>query len=447
MMADAEFDLLAEIANQEKLEQVSPKLERFRNGSIGGSCPEYIRIKGCRGGRGAGAKSWGLTSLIVQRANFESIRVACLREIQQSLEESVYELIEKTVSRLNYQGWRFTREYIASSSGSYFIFKGMKDLRASMSIKGLEGFDIFFMEEAASLSRESLDLALPTLMRTPGSELWFCYNPETESDPITEKIWSRDRSDALCIDLLPGPVDNPWWNSGLQKEMDEDFKFDPDEAEHIWNGLPRKQGQNSVLSRQSIRGAMDRAIDPIGAIEIGADIARFGDDSSVFYSRRGNKITGKRSMRKASTPEVARALWDFANRDPSVVIRVDSTGVGGGVTDILREFGANVIPVNFGNVAMDQNKYNNVSSELWFSLLIDEIDIPNDPELMRQLSGRQYYYDTKGRQCVESKDEYKKRLGKSPDDADALLLTFYRDYNIKMSDSIKKQLANRRKCG
>src|SRR5690606_22188107 len=124
---------------------VSPKLEAFRNPSIGGSCPASVRIKGARGGRGAGAKSWSMVSLIVQRAHYEgNLRIACLREIQQSLEESVYELVQKTVTRLGFKGWKFTREYIESGSGSRFIFRGLKDLRAANQIKGLEGFNIFF---------------------------------------------------------------------------------------------------------------------------------------------------------------------------------------------------------------------------------------------------------------------------------------------------------------
>jgi phage terminase large subunit len=442
---DIDDKLLLELLEQSERERVSPKLEQFRNKSIGGNCPENIRIKIARGGRGAGAKSWGFASLIVQRAQYEKIRIGAFREIQQSLEESVYALIRQTVERLNYSGWKFTKEYIESPTGSHFIFRGLKDMLAASQVKSLEGFNIFYLEEAARISRESLDMLMPTLMRTPAAELWAAYNPETEQDPIAEKIWNRNRDDALCIELRPGATDNPWWNiGGLQKEMDEDYKYDPDEAEHIWGGMPRKQGQKSIFSRSQIRGAMERSIEAIGQIEIGADIARFGDDKTIAFKRHGMKIIDKLTLTKTSTTEISRRLWDFSGRDKSIPIRIDDTGVGGGVTDNLREIGARVIPINFAECASDKMKYGDIISELWFGLPIDEIDIPNDPELMRQLSGRQFYYDASGRRCVEQKSEYKKRLGRSPDDADALLLTFLNNYNIKMPESVKNDIRLRR---
>ena len=438
---------MSELILQKELERVSPKLEAFRDPIIGGTCPPDIRIRGCRGGRGAGAKSHSLVSLIVQRANIQRIRVGCFREIQESLEESVYALIQSKVEQLRYRGWVFQVGEIISPVGSTFIFKGLKDLRASMNVKGLEDFDIFLVEEAAAVSMPSWNLLMPTLMRTPGSQLWFAYNPETEADPVTLKIWNRHRSDALCIELLPGPVDNPWWNSGLQKEMEEDFKVDPDEAEHIWNGLPRKQGQRSVMSRVAIRAAMERHVDPVGTYQVGCDVARFGDDKTVIYKRKGLAVVDQKILAKQDTMSIAYEVWDMANRDPSIPVAVDDTGVGGGVSDRLRELWAKVIAVNFGGSPVDKDRFTSTADELWFLFPISEADIPDDPDLMAELSGRQYGYDNKGRRKIESKDDYKKRNGKSPDRADALLLTFFDGSGTQFPDEIRKQMQARRKGG
>lgn len=443
-----EIELL-KLLEIETREQVSPKIEAFRNPSIGGLCPNHIRIKGARGGRGAGAKSWSMVSLIVQRAHYEGgLRIACLREIQQSLEESVYELVQKTVNRLGFKGWKFTREYIESASGSRFIFRGLKDLRAANQIKGLEGFNIFFVEEAATVTKESWDILLPTLMRVPASELWFCYNPEEEVDPVADKIWNRNRPDALCIELQPGPVDNPWWNDGLQMEMEQDFLYDPDEAEHIWYGLPRKQGHQSVIARASIRQAMDRKLEPTGGRAVGVDVARFGDDSTVITEKHGMVVKPQIVLKSLDTQEIAMRVWDLIQRDPSIPIRVDDSGVGGGVTDRLRELGGRVIPVNFGANAIDKQKYANAATEMWFTLkeMLDELDLPDDPELMRELSGRQYKYDRSERRIIETKDEYKKRLKRSPDRADSLILACYVQAN-EFSPELRAQMAERRARG
>lgn len=435
---------LAELLMQEKLERVSPKLEAFRNPSIGGTCPAKIRIKGCRGGRGAGAKSHSLTSLIVQRANYERLRIACFREIYGSLEESVYQLIKEKVEFLRYDGWSFKKDCIISPSGSKFIFRGLKDLRASRNIKGMEGFDIFFIEEAATISIESWNLLLPTLMRNRKSELWFCYNPEEEIDPVAEKIWNRNRDDALCIELMPGKEDNPWWNDGLQKEMEEDFKFDPDEATHIWYGQPRKQGIKCVMSRAKIRAAMSRNIEAVGGLSCGVDVARFGDDKTIMYLRKGIKIIDRKELSKCDTVDVALAVWDFVDRNPTIKIKIDE-GYNPGVADVLKSYGAKVICISFGSNSSNLDLYDTVADEMWFTFPIDEADIPDNQKLMQELAGRQYDYDSKNRRKIESKDKFKERYKRSPDDADAILLTFYEGKSIELPGDIKNELAERRR--
>lgn len=432
---DESKELLELLELTERL-KVSPKLEVFRN---------PCRIKGCRGGRGAGAKSWSCTSLICQRAHREKLRIACLREIQKTLEESAHHLFEQTIERIGYQGWKITNEYIDSPAGAHIIFRGLKDYRTVLGAKGLEGFDIFFVEEASALSLESWEILLPTLFRNKGAELWFCYNQEEDPDPVTEKIWNREWDDAMLVELEPGPKDNPWWSEGLQVLMDSDFKYDPDLAEHVWLGQPRKQGVYSIMSRTSIRGAMSRNIrDPIGGLELGVDVARFGDDKTVIYKRKGMKIIGYKEWKGQDTMRTAKEAWDMAERKPFVPIKVDDTGVGGGVSDRLREFGANVVRINFNGTPREINKYSTVADEMWFNFPVDDADIPDDTELMRQLSSRRYDYDPKNRKKIESKSKYKERCGKSPDNADALLLCYYVGGNIIMSDRVRNQLAQRR---
>jgi phage terminase large subunit len=401
-----EFDLAAKVA---------PKLERFR---------EPSRIKVAFGGRGAGAKSWSFASLLTQRANTRKTNILCTREIQLSLEESVHRLICNTVERLNFTGWDITREFIKSPKGSLFHFRGMKDLRSALAIKGLEDIDIVWFEEASGASNDSLDILFPTI-RKKGSELWFSFNREEEMDPVYDRLIRNKRDDAMVVWLEPGKIDNPWWTDELQKEMDEDYKRDPDQAEHIWGGQPRSQGQKAVMSRTAVRGAMDRNIAAEGAIEVGVDVARFGDDLTVMYRRHGLKVVAMKTFAGQDTQRTASEAWFLADRNKDTTIKIDDGGVGGGVTDRLREFGAKVMPLNFGGDPQDKNGYTSVADEMWFLFPIDEADIPNDPLLMQELAGRRYDYDNKGRRKVEPKKDFKKRIGRSPDRADALLLTYY----------------------
>jgi phage terminase large subunit len=422
-----ELALLDSLIDQKK---VAPKLEAFRPLWLGGTCPPYIRIKGARGGRGAGAKSWSIVSLIVQMADKRKLRIAALREIHKSLEESVYFLIKRTVERLGFRGWVFTAEHITSPVGSTFVFRGLKDLRASNNIKGLEGFDIFLIEEADSVSMESLDLIMPTLMRNEGAELWFCYNQNTEFDPVSIKLWNRRRDDAMCIELLPGRADNPWWNDGLQNEMELDYKFDPVLADHIWLGLPKSKGERCVMSRIDVRRCVDRIVAPIGGEQVGVDVARFGDDKTEIWHRHGMKIINHKTLIHADTQEVARTAFDMILRRQDVLIVVDDTGVGGGVTDKLRDLGAMTRGINFGGAPKDKARYTTVADELWFDFPLDQADIPDDIELIQELTSRQYDYDSHNRRKIEAKDVFKKRTGRSPDKSDALLLAFYNAHNL-----------------
>lgn len=427
-----EEELLTMIIQQER-EAVIPKLECFR---------QPMRIKLTKSGRGTG-KSWSISSLLTQMAHRRPLRIGCFREIQKTLQESSYALMVQTISRLGYSGWNVTDEAIESPCGSRIIFRGLKDIRAAGQVKGLEAFDIFWLEEAATISHDSLRMLLPTL-RKEGSELWASWNPETENDPIDERLWNSTRDDALRVWLDPGVDDNPYWGPELQKEMEEDYKRDPDEAEHTWGGQPRKQGQRSVMSRAAIRQAMDRVLEPFGVIQVGCDVARFGDDRTEIYKRRGLTTIDHKEFVKQDTMTTAYECWDMAGRDPSVPIVIDDTGVGGGVSDRLRELGAKVIAVNFGSAPSDKDKFTTVADELWFNFPIDEVDIPDDRILMAELSGRQYGYDSRGRRKIEPKDEYKKRCGKSPDRADALLLAYFQGTGTALPDEVRDAMRARR---
>lgn len=421
-----EQEELLYLLEQEELEKVTPKMERFR---------EPCRIKLAKGGRGAGAKSWSCISLLVQRANIEQIKVGCFREFQISLKESCYSLVKDTITRLRYSGWKIYHDYIVSPVGSQFIFKGLNDLKAAEQIKSYEGFDIFFLEEASAISKDSIKMLLPTL-RKEGSELWAVWNPETDYDPIYTELWLADRDDVLRVELEQGLIDNPYFPEVLQKEMETDYKNNPDEAEHIWGGSPRKQGENAVMSRVDIRAAVNRVAEKTEPKEIGIDVGRFGDDKTQMYKREGAVTVDHKELTKKDTQFVGDAAWDFAGRDPNIPIKVDDTGVGGGVTDRLRKLGANVIPVNFGGSPKNKKKYDTAADEMWFEFPIKEASIPNDPQLLQELGGRLYNYDKIGRRIIEPKKKFKERFGRSPDKADAILLCYYTGYHRETGSSV-----------
>ena len=176
-----------------------------------------------------------------------------------------------------------------------------------------------------------------------------------------------------------------------------------------------------------------------GAEEGGIDVARGGTDDTTFTHRKGLKVVNSKIIASAQLPEKEKLVFIadeaeiFFAHNKKMPIKVDDTGVGGGVTDILQSRGYNIIPVCFGGTASDPDKYPNVASEMWFEVgkIIHEIACPKDDRLMTELVNRKSKgLDKKGRRVVESKDDYKARGFRSPDKADAFLLAFY---NAKIS--------------
>jgi hypothetical protein len=127
---------------------------------------------------------------------------------------------------------------------------------------------------------------------------------------------------------------------------------------------------------------------------------------------------------KPTTHTAGRVAY-WAGQDTEASIVIDDTGVGGGVTDQLRAEGFTVTAFNAGSAAKRPAKFPNRRSEQWFEAAaqMSDIDLDDDEQLAADLTSPRYTFDMKMRQVVEKKEETKKRLGRSPDRADAVLLT------------------------
>jgi len=173
--------------------------------------------------------------------------------------------------------------------------------------------------------------------------------------------------------------------------------------------------------------------DDSGAEEVGVDVGRGGDDT-VFIKRKGLKKTGERIVPGKELPEKAKLVYQadqlchFVDFKKDIKIKIDDTGVGGGLTDIMEDRGYNIVPINFQALANDPDTYPNTITEMWYTVapMVQDISCPEDERLQTELVNRKYKpLDKKGRRVIESKDEYKKRGFPSPDMADAFLLAFY----------------------
>ena len=165
----------------------------------------------------------------------------------------------------------------------------------------------------------------------------------------------------------------------------------------------------------------------------GVDVARYGGDASVVYRRQGSVARVLYRRQGVSTMDLTARLADLLEEDQAVDrIVVDSVGVGAGVVDRLRELPVSrrvaVIPFVGGAKARDHSRFANAIAECWWGMAQafrqGNIDIEDDKRLVAQVTGRNYTEQSDRRIRLESKDEIKRRGGRSPDEADALAMTY-----------------------
>lgn len=389
---------------------------------------KHYRYKLYYGGR-AGGKSYAFADCLLLKARSDKLFIACLREIQDSIKDSVYKLLCDRIKHYGFDDFKIYEDKIENTvTGSRFVFKGLRD-QDPQKIKSLEGVNIAWIEEAATITKKSWEILDPTI-RAPKSEIWISLNREEENDPIWKAVASNPDERTLVVKV--NYYDNPFCPEEMKYLAEKCKQDNYDDYEHIWLGAPVNQGNTKLISSKDLRKAIEpKMINSTSPLIIGVDVARFGDDKTVFCYRRGRLVVKLEARSGLSTVEVANYLMaEIRDLHPSKIF-IDVGANGAGVYDILvdRGMGEILVGVNFGGKAIYDDRYFNKRAEMWGEAnewLKQElpVQIPNDEELLDDLCSVNKKYDSKGRLQLESKDEVKKRIGRSPDRADAFVLTF-----------------------
>lgn len=234
------------------------------------------RYKGAYGGRGSG-KSHFFAELLIERClMFPGTRWACIREVQKSLEQSVKRLLEDKIKALGVGDQFGIKQFeIETPGGGLLIFQGMQNHTAD-SIKSLEGFDGAWVEEAQSLSQRSLDLLRPTI-RKEGSELWFSWNPNQDSDPVDALLRGESPPPGAVV-VRANYSDNPWLPDVLTAEIEYDRKRHPDKFAHVWLGDYVRNSESRVFKNWTVE---EFDTPPGSVFRFGADWG-FSVDPSVL---------------------------------------------------------------------------------------------------------------------------------------------------------------------
>jgi len=387
---------------------------------------EHYRYKVYYGGR-AGGKSFAFADCLLIKARQERARIACVRETQNSIKDSVYQLLKDRAEYYGFDDFRFYDDRIENIvTGSTFIFKGLKD-QNSQNIKSLEGVNYCWVEEGQKISKGSWDILDPTI-RKEGSEIWVSMNRESENDPIWKAIAAHPDERTLVEKV--NYYDNPHCPEEMIYLAEKCKQESPDDYEHIWLGAPVAQGDTKLINSKDVHNAMvGKIASTTSPLVVGVDIARYGDDKTVICYRKGRKVTKMTVLSKVDTVELANKLTNIIKEDRPARVFLDMGNTGAGVYDILNDRGFSKIVrgINFGGRAINDDRYFNKRAEMWGEAnewLKGQVELISDDELLDDLCSVNKSYDSKGRLQLESKDKLKERVGRSPDKADAFVLTF-----------------------
>lgn len=210
------------------------------------------RYKVAGGGRGS-AKSWSFGAALISIMRGRKLRVLCTREYQATIKESVHYLLRRQI-----EAKRLDSEFVVTDTSirrpetkGEFIFKGLR--HDPNGVKSLEDIDVVWIEEAQSISDESLVILDPTI-RNNNSELWFSYNPDDDNDPVHKNY---------VLNPPPGTIhqhftyrDNPYFRGTPLETMRQHAQSiaettgDWDAYNWIWEGLTRKVSEALVFRKR-----------------------------------------------------------------------------------------------------------------------------------------------------------------------------------------------------
>ena len=213
-----------------------------------------------KGGRSSG-KSYQVALSRLLAGSQKKLRGLCAREFQNSMDDSVKKLLADLVAKYNLKDWQvLDKELRNLRTGSEIIFKGLHN--NTQAIKSTEGLDWCWVEEAQTVSADSINTLIPTV-RKEGSQIIWTYNPLTEHDPVKELVEDnrkyRDKGTLYCLHINSDAVE-ALLSDAVKEEREAMRQENPDLFAHVWLGQPLTSKTGSVFGQQISRAEIDGRI-------------------------------------------------------------------------------------------------------------------------------------------------------------------------------------------
>lgn len=288
-----------------------------------------------KGGRGSG-KSHSVARILVNIGIELSVRFLCTREIQKSIDESVYQLLSDVIEQLGYQDfYTLNKANITGLNKSTFLFAGLRSQDVAK-LKSTERIMVCWCEEAHVLSEKSLDVLSPTI-REENSVIIYTYNPELEDDPVHARFALKPQKDVCVVDM--NWRDNKWFPKVLEGERQRMFDADTTEGKTkyhwIWEGHTLPAVEGAIFAAEVARLQNEGRVrpvdyDPKGVVHVVMDLG-YGVMTAVLVQKFAStvQIIGYREFTHSTYHDLTKDLeklpyrWgkvfmphDASHRDP-----------------------------------------------------------------------------------------------------------------------------------
>lgn len=288
---------------------------------------------------------------------------------------------------------------------------------------------IVLFDEAAQIHPTIWEATEGALTDSRTQIIWMALGNMTTTSGPFYKAFTSDRWECRTVDSR----ESKFSNKQLIARWIEKYGEDSDFVRVRVRGLPPRGGVSNFIGPDLVFAARRRQLrlEEYGAypVVLGVDPARFGGDLSVIAVRQGPKLHKLLPYSGLDGGQLAARVVDEWRRWRTVsAICVDAIGVGSSPVDFLKRVpGCPLIAVNVGTKAVNVEDFFNLRSEIYDKTrrwLENDAEMPDEEDLDEELTAVNYGLDARGRVQLEDKDDVKDRIGRSPDKADALSLTF-----------------------
>ena len=249
------------------------------------------------GGRSSGKSEFAGRNLL-KNCQTEAADVLCGREYQNSIDESVHKLLKELIIKLKIGGFTYTDKKIDCDTGGGFRFRGFA--RNSEAVKSAQNFKYSWIEEAQSLSQQSIDDLLPTI-RATGSQLFFTANPQSSQDPFSKRfilpfqkelLANGFYEDEMHLIIIANWRDNPWHQELEQQRQWDKKHLTRAKYDHIWEGAFNDSIEDPLVLAEWFDACIDahkrKGFEPVGTRIASHDPSDVGPDSKGFAFRHGS---------------------------------------------------------------------------------------------------------------------------------------------------------------